>query len=145
MEQYKKTLRFRIALLAIPVLLAVAVGIYDVFFASEAMQDSFISGFKSGAMTAFGLLSVFMIIRIRKIMCDETRLRMMYNKENDERNKAIRAKAGMPVMLITSLGMFLAGIIVGYFNMVAFYTLIAAAICQLFIGAAIKLVYQRKL
>ena len=47
-------------------------------------------------------------------------LKIQYNKENDERMKAIKAKAGMPMLLITSIVMIIVGVIAGYFNFTIF-------------------------
>jgi len=145
MDKYRKNLKMRIALLTIPVLLAVGLCIYDVFFASEAIKESFIFGFQCGGCTAIGLLSIVLIIRTRAILRDETKLKLQYNKEHDERLKAIRAKAGMPLLLITSIVMIIAGIIAGYFDSIMFYTLIAAALFQMLVGIIIKQIYLRKL
>jgi len=145
MEKYKKTLRNRIALLTMPALIAVALSIFDVFFASEKVKSSFIFGFQVGATTALGLLSMLLIIRYSAIIRDSSKLQLQFNKEYDERYKAIRAKAGMPVLLITSLGMVVAGIIAGYYSITIFATLIAAAVCQMLVAAIIKQIYLRKM
>lgn len=145
MDNYKKTLRIRIAILTLPALISVALGIYDVFFASEAVKDSFIFGFQIGFTTALGILSMIIIMRYRMIMNDKMKLQLQYNKENDERLKAVRAKAGLPVLLITSVGMVIAGIIVGYFSQTAFIALSAAAVCQLLIAGIIKQIHLRKM
>ena len=57
--------------------------------------------------------------------------------------KAIRAKAGMPMILISSVVMVIVGIIIGYSNTVVFYTLIAAAALQLMIACITKFVYTK--
>ena len=55
----------------------------------------------------------------------------------------IRAKAGMPMLLVTSCVMVIAGIIAGYFNVTVFMTLTAAAMCQLLVGSLIKMYYMK--
>ena len=144
MDKYRKTLKTRIALLTLPIILTIGLGIYDVFFASEAIKESFIFGFQSGAIVALGLLSLFFMIRFRSVLHDETKLKQQYNKENDERLKIIRAKAGLPMLLITSVGMIMVGVIMGYSNMTVSVTLFAAAMCQMMISAIIKQIYLRK-
>lgn len=62
MEKYKKVLKTRIALFTVPVLLAIALGIYDVFFASEAIKESFIFGFQCGAASVFYELDWLLIL-----------------------------------------------------------------------------------
>lgn len=145
MEKYRKILKTRITLLTLPAILAVALGIYDVFFATETIKESLIFGFQCGATTALGILSIILIIRFRTILKDDTKLKLQYNKENDERLKTIQAKAGMPMLLITSMGMIVVAIIAGYSDLTVFVTLIVAAGCQIMIGAIIKLIYLKKM
>ena len=71
MDNYKKTIRTRILLLAIPAVFAVALGIYDVFLVSPMMKESFIFGFQCGAATACGFIAVIFILRYRIILQDE--------------------------------------------------------------------------
>ncbi len=145
MDSYKRTLKGRITLLAILVLVAVGFGVYDTFFASPAIKSSILHEFQTGAATALGILAAVLIIRYRFILQDETKLKHEFNRENDERYKAIRAKAGMPMLLITSVIMLFAAVIAGYFNATVFFTLVATAICQLLFGLIIKLVYALKM
>ncbi len=145
MEAYKKTLQRRIALLVIPVLIAVILGVYDVFFANPAIENSFLHGFQLGAATALGILAAILFIRYRSILHDEAKLKHEFNRENDERYKAIRAKAGMPMLLITSSTMIVAAVVAGYFNITVALTLVTAAVCQLLTGLIIKLIYALKM
>ena len=145
MEKYKQVLKIRIVLLTILVLLVLGLGIYDVFFANEATRESFIFSFQCGTSIAVGLISAVLIIRFKQALKDDAKLKVQYNKENDERLKAIRAKAGIPILLFTSVGMIVAGIIAGYFNSTIFITLIIAASFQMLIGVIIKQIYLRKI
>lgn len=143
MEKYKKTLKLRMVLLGIMVLLAVGLSVFNVFFATEEMQNSYLFGFQCGAATGFGIFSLIMLIKYSKIIKDENKLKLEYNKDNDERTKAIMAKAGLPMMLYTSVAMILAGVVIGYFNEVAFKTLVFAAMAQLII-AIISMIINNK-
>ena len=145
MEKFRKKLKIRVALLTALILFAVAIGIFDVFFAPEALKDSFMWGFQSGFVTSLGLVAVFALIRMSIIIKDETKIQLQYNKENDERLKAIRAKSGMPMLLITSIAMLIAGVMLRYINEVAFLTLAAAAVCQLLIGIIVKAVNMKRM
>ena len=97
-------------------------------------------GLKNGKVQNLALIR---IIRYRKALRNDKELQIQYNKENDERMKAIPAKAGMPMILISSIIMVIAGIIIGYSNMVVFYTLIAAAVIQLVIACITKFIYTK--
>ena len=129
MEKYRQALNKRISLLTILLLFTVGLSVYDVFFASEATRKSSIFAFQCGGANALGLMAAIMIIRLRKTLRDDVKLKVQYNRENDERLKTIRAKAGMPILLFTSVGMIIAGIIAGYFNLIIFITLVTAASC----------------
>lgn len=143
MENYKKVIKRRIYLLTIPALIAVGLGVYNVFWAGSEVTKSYIFGFQTGAGITLGIFAVIFIIHYRILLRDEKKLQLQFNKENDERYKAIRGKAGLPLMLITSVAMVIAGIIAGYFNYTVFYTLIAAAYCQMLVCGFLKTYYMK--
>lgn len=143
-EKYKKTLTIRICLLSVLMLFAVLLGIFHTFYLPAKLMTSEIFSFQCGIIIGLGLMSLILIIRYSQILPDNTALQKQYNKENDERMKAIRAKAGMPMLLITSVLMIVAGILIGYLNIYVFYTLIAAAFCQLLMGCIVKFIFIKK-
>ncbi len=145
MDKYRKVLKRRMYLLTIPILVAVGLSIYNVFFASERIKESFIFEFQFGAAISLGIISIAFLILYRRVLTDDKKLKLQYNKENDERLKAIRAKAGVPMLLITSIVMIIVGIIAGYFNLTIFITLVVAAVSQMLIAAVTKQIYLRKL
>lgn len=145
MGKFKKKIAARIFLLSMLVVFAMILGIYDVFLASPTVKDSFVFGFQSGAATACGLIAAFLIFRYKLMLSDENKLQLEFNKENDERLKAIRAKAGLPMILVTSVLMIIAGVIAAYFNAVIFIALISAAACQMMISVIVKLICMRKM
>lgn len=143
MEKYKKTLNNRIYALALVVLIAVALGVFDAFFATAEIKSSVIFSFQCGLTSALGVISLALIARYKTALSDEKSIKLLFNKENDERMKAIKYKAGIPMLLITSILMIIAAVIIGYFNVTVFYTLIAASLCQLILSCIVKLVYTR--
>ncbi len=90
-------------------LFAVGLGIYDVFRAADEVSSSEIFAFQCGLTTALGVLAIVMIIRYSRALRSEKALQIRRNKENDERMKAIRAKADMPTVLIFSVAIIAAG------------------------------------
>ena len=124
MEKYKKTVITRIILLGVLVAIGIGTGLFDVFWAQEHL-DSFLFSFQCGSSVAMSLVAAIWLCRYRIILRDETKLQLQYNKENDERMKTIKAKAGLPVVLILSVILILVGMVVGYFNLSIFYTLVA--------------------
>jgi hypothetical protein len=143
MEEFKKKIKQRIIIFTGMALVAVVFGIYDSFVISNSKESSMaagmVAGFQSGIILGMGILSLIQIIRLRKSITDETKLKKLYNQEHDERLKTIRSKAGMPMLMIASIVMLIAAIIAGYTNITIFYTLVIAAIAQLSIGAIVKI------
>ena len=59
--------------------------------------------------------------------------------------KAIRARAGMPMLLISSAIILLAAMVAGCFSAAVFTRCRAVAAGQLTLGAAVKFFYMKKL
>lgn len=149
MENFKVRLKRRISLFSGTTLLTVVLGVYDFFVSGNSekvsMTDGIVSGFQFGLIFGITILAIIQIIKLNIVIKDDKKLKMLYNKEHDERLKAIRSKAGMPMLMITSVMMLIAAIIAGYFNIVAFYTLVIAAMAQLSIGIIVKLYCMKTL
>ena len=145
MEQYRKNLKVRIALFGVVILIFVGILLYNQFGASAALKDSLAFSFQCGFSVAGALVLVFWMLKYRSALKDEAKLRLLYNEENDERMKLIRAKAGVPIVLILSLTLVLAGMIIGYWNETVFVVLIGVALFQLLVSLGVKLYYKFKL
>lgn len=145
MEQFRKKLKTRIYLLLVLSLVTALLGVYDVFFAPETLKNMNVFEFQMGASVAICILSLLNIFRYSKVLKDDKKLKLEYNKENDERTKAIKTKAGIPILPILSILMIISGIIAGYFNITVFYTLIIAAMCQVLISGMIKVIYMKRM
>lgn len=150
MEEFKVKVKRRIILASGLTLVAVVLGVYSILSMMNVsddatMSDGFVAGFQFGLILAIGVLSLVDIIKLSQIVKDEIKLKVLYNKEHDERLKAIRSMAGQPIMLVTAVLMVIAAIIAGYFNIIVFYTLVAAVLVQLTISATVKLVCMKKM
>ena len=145
MELYRKKLKFRITLFSLVLLLFVGILLYNQFGSSAALKDSLSFSFQCGFSAAGSLVLVYMIAKYRRALVDEQKLKTLYHQENDERMKAIRAKAGVPMTVILAVIFVLAGVVIGYFNETIFVVLICVALFQLFVSAAVKLYYMRKI
>ena len=143
MEKYKKTIITRIVLLSVLALIGVGLGLFDVFWAQENLKNTFLFCFQCGFSIAMALVAIIWVIRYGTIIRDKNKLQIQYNKDNDERIKTIKAKAGLPVVLILSIVLILIGMIVGYYNSIVFYTLVSVASGQLLISLTIKFIYMR--
>jgi len=148
-EVFKSKVKRRITLFSVLTLAAVALSVYDVFFMNvpddATMSNGVITGFQSGLILGLGMVAVVQIIKLTRVINNETKLKLLYNQEHDERLKTIRSIAGMPMLMITSILMLIAAIIAGYFNIIVFYTLVLAATAQLSIGTIVKLVCLKRM
>lgn len=148
MERYKKTLKTRIALFRIVILLNVILSVSLRFMDTKGKIPNAvrnITDFQTGFMLGLAIVSLFILIKYCKLLKNERMLKEAYLKETDERMILIRSKAGMPALLITSVIMISAGIIAGYFNIIVFYSLLATGVCQLLLGVSLKFYYMHKL
>lgn len=143
MKAYRKVLGTRMILLSALALFAVGLGVYDSFFATAEVKASNVFAFQCGITVAFGAAAVATMVRYARALRDEKSMRRQYVVENDERMKAIRAKAGMPLNLFFSVALIVAGVIIGYYNELIFVTLVAVAAVQLLTAAVVKLIYMR--
>lgn len=107
---------------------------------TECLAYSFQRGFSAAGI----LVLVIWMIKYRAALKDEAKLRLLYNQENDERMQAIRAKAGIPMVLILSLALVLGGMVIGYWNETVFVVLIGVALFQLLVSLGVKLYYKVK-
>jgi len=144
MEKYRKKLKTRISFMSLAIILAVILLIFNSMRMTEAgdeepFSSGIIDGFQSGLLAALvGIFCVF-IINYLMVMKDEKKLRLWYNRENDERRKQIKLKAGGNVVLINSVIIIFSGIVAGYFNEIVFFSLIGCALFQLLVSSVIKI------
>jgi uncharacterized membrane protein len=145
MKEFSDNIKKRIIAFKCMSFIATAVSIYDVFIGGGDFSDSMVGGVSLGTIIALGMLAVVQVIRLSRIITDEKQLKMLYNKQHDERLKEIRSKAGMPMIMIMSILMMIAGIVASSFNDVVFYTLFVAGALQLVIGASVKIYFLNKM
>ena len=145
MEKFRATVKRRIVISSGMALVTMVLGAYSIYsiiisdVSTATHSDGFVEGFQFGLIVSIFGFSVFDIIKLSLAINDETKLKILYNKEHDERMKTIRSKAGMPLIAITSMLMVIAAIVAGYFNIVVFYTLVIAVAAQLSVSAMVKL------
>jgi len=149
MENYKKTLKKRIFMMAMAIIAAAVILTFSsVILTNEGEGETFgegmMAGFRNGLLVAMIFGFTIYIIKYRKVMNDEKQLRLAYNRENDERRQKIKLKAGGNLVIINAVILIFAGIVGGYFNVVIFYSVIGCAIFQLLVSAMIKLYLLKK-
>ena len=145
MELFQKKLKFRMLLFGILILFCLVIILINqlgtVLTYTECLAYSFQRGFSAAGI----LVLVIWMIKYRAALKDEAKLRLLYNQENDERMSTIRAKAGIPMVLILSLALVLGGMVIGYFNETVFVVLIGVALFQLLVSLGVKLYYKVKM
>ena len=145
MEHFKTKLKSRIALLCALVLIFAVILLYNQFGASIALRNSLVFSFQCGVAAAGALILVFWVLKYRAALKDETKLQLLFNQEKDERMSAIRAKAGIPMVLILSISLLIGGMIIGYYNVTVFLVLVGAALFQMLVSLCVKLYYRIKM
>ena len=145
MEQFKKKLKLRILLFGFLVLFCIVIILINQFGTVISFTESLAFSFQRGFSASGALVLVFWMMKYRAALKDEAKLRLLYNEENDERMKAIRAKAGVPMVLILSMTLILAGMIISYWSATVFVVLICVALFQLLASLVVKLYYKNKI
>ena len=84
------------------------------------------------------------IFRNIKATKDENQLKKLYIKENDERTIMIMLKTGAIGINICIIGLAFATIIAGYFNEIAFFTLLGSTLFVALIKGLFKVYYNIK-
>lgn len=140
-EAYRKTVHRRmIVMSAIGVGYIIAMIAIHVLWSGElGVTSSILNGFASGVVG----VSAILVPRYRKALRDEQVLRRMWNREHDERMIAIKARAGMPMLIYMSLGMMTVALFTAQWNITATLTLLLTAVAQLLIGSIVKLICTR--
>jgi len=118
---------------------------YDFAWLEKELRTGFLYGVQLGGCSSLAAVCLATLIRYRRILRDEQALKAAYYREHDERSQAIRAKAGAPMILVTSVLMIVAGMVASYFNPIIFYSLFLAALCQLVAALVVKIIYTRLL
>lgn len=143
MKDYENKIKARILYLSVVTLIGAGICGFDGFFASDTLKNSDIYSFLLGLTCAITIIGALIIIKYKKIITSPEKLKLEYNKENDERKKLILSKAGIPFIIYTSVAMIIIGIIAGHYNILIFKTLIICALSQLIISVIVKLIYSK--
>lgn len=113
-------------------------GVIDINLGSESAND-FVAGFQLGILMALTVVFLYKLVNYRKAMKDETLLKRLYYKENDERLAFINQQVGKSSMSVTTVVLLIGAVIAGYFDIKVFVTILAVTFVQL----VIQLILQR--
>ena len=154
MEQFKEKLKIENRIIAI--LCVILAGFTLLGFVAEAglvqltpvsgdsHWQSMWRGMLSGA--SFGVLALMLLALVRgsQALKDEKKLKKLYVKSNDERQIQIWTAARASSMQVSLLIGLVAGMIIGYFNMIMGITILAVETIHALIVGCFKLYYNRK-
>lgn len=144
MEKYADTIKKRSIYLIIALVITVITYIgLTIKTDSFARVPSFIQGYNLGIFIGLILLIIFHLFRNYSVLKENKKLKKMYIKENDERSKVIRQKAGASATYILNFSFVLATIVAGFFNEVIFYTLLAVIFSTFFVVTTMKIYYEK--
>ena len=154
MEQFKEKLKIENRITA--VLCVILAGFTVLGFIAEAglvqltplsgddHWQSMWRGMLSGASFGVLALMVFSLIRGTQALKDEKKLKKLYVMANDERQIQIWTAARASSMQVTLLIGLVAGMIIGYFNMIVGTTILAVETLHAIVGGCFKLYYNKK-
>ncbi len=148
MEQYKKSLKARIAAFSagVAVLISLLVLGESDAFAQPGLNSfsEFLRGFQTGILLSVSLVFIFFIVKYVWLLRNEEKLKSAYYAENDERHKLIMMKIGGNAMYVCTILILIAGIIAGYFDETVFFSLAGCALFLLLIRVALKIYNHKK-
>lgn len=141
LEAYRKKVQHRLVwmrLLAVIFVVAELVG-------SRFVPDGNASNYVWGLCVGGGFVALVALFQQSKALKDDEKLRKMYIEEHDERQQAIRAKAGQPMVIYLSLGLAMTAAVVFFFNETVAITLALAAVAQMLVSLVVKLICTKRM
>lgn len=138
MEKFKQKLKTRLCLGGIYCIVIAALLVITKILAINDTATSFNLGFTAGIEA----IVIFHLIKYRKALHDEEKLKEIYVQENDERKKYIDAQIGGTGFNMVLLIMILAMLVSGYFNQIVFATLLACVVGICLLKGALKIYYN---
>lgn len=141
LEAYRKKVQRRLMWMRVMALVFVVVELVVSRLVPEGNATNYVwGGCIGGAMVALGILA-----QQRSALKDDEKLRKLYIEEHDERQQAIRAKAGQPMVMYLSLGMAMTAAVVFFFNETVAITLALAAVAQMVVSLIVKLICMKRM
>lgn len=146
-RDYEKVLKKRMYIFYAYIILGIITDILAFKFSTgdTAYLSSFLSGVYSGTGTGLLVCGVIMLIRTKKILKDEVKLKEKRLQEQDERNRTIMQKSMYTAALILIFLVYLALLISGIFNLVVFWTLWIIAVVYMVIFVLLSFYYNKKM
>ncbi len=146
-EEYRRKLESRQKLSWATLLMGIAAVIAGIIML-RVMPDSYRTGFLSGLYCGVGVsvivVDLISLIKVRKILKDNTLLHRERIKESDERKNEIARRAAARGVTVFVYILFAALIVSGFFSMEVFWTLWGSLIAYFLIFIGFKTYYTKK-
>lgn len=148
MNKFKNMLKLRIliyslAMVAFLILLLLNITGRFCLIGNEHFA-SYIMGMQAGLSLALLVIFIVHLFQTVRALQDKERLKALYYKENDERQKMLCSKMGGIPLLASSIMVLGAGLIAAYINMTVSITLIACGCFLILVRGILKIYYKRK-
>jgi len=141
LEAYRKKVQRRLVWMRLLAVIFVVVELVGSRFVPDGNASNYVWGMCVGG----GFVALVVLFQQSKDLKDDEKLRQMYIEEHDERKQAIRAKAGLPMVLFLSLGLAMIAAMVFFFNETVAITLALAAVAQMLVSLVVKLVCMKRM
>lgn len=146
-EEYRGILKGRIRLwilLGLVGMITLMVGIIS-GLGAVGHQSSFLSGLYTGIGFAFLAISIARIIRTKKILKDDSKIRQMRLKAQDERTILISQKALSMAAVVLLVAMYIGMLVMGFINLTVFWILWSMIMCFMAAYLLARVYYEKKL
>lgn len=146
-KDYRKTLKKRICLYYVMILLGVITLTLSIIFSTgdHAYLSDFLSGVYTGTGSGLIAIGIVFIIRTSKLLKDEVKLKQKMLKERDERNQMITQRAMYTASTIMFFISYIGLLIFGIFNMAVFWTLCIILIVYMVIFISLLVYFDKKI
>lgn len=142
MDKFKKQLESRNKWLCVLLVVYFVVGIMVHFVLSDVNDIG--NDFLMGLFMGLCILALVYLLKSRKAINDETKLRELYIRENDERKMMIKQRMCQSSLVVIIIGLMFAISIAVYIHLIVAYTLMITAFVMMFIVLGFKIYYSRK-
>lgn len=147
MERYNEVLRKKILmcvlLIAITIPVIITLTMINAKIPSNHSTD-FIKGVQFGMFFGLETLLLMNIIKFRGALNNKEKLKLLYIKENDEREKLILLKSSLMAINIITVILALGIIVSGFYNEIVFFTLIMTLFIVGVVRISLKIYYNKK-
>jgi len=138
---YKEKLKTRCyAYFAIIAVFLVLYAILECFFGGE--KSDFMKGFYWGGIPTAAIATAVRAVLGLRLLKDDKKLKEIFARENDEREKAINQKSGSLSFWMIRIGVSVATLAAGFFNTTVFFTLLAVLLFIVLVQLAAYIIYR---